>query len=156
MENLYLAKYTNILFQFVPHDSIDVSCLVDIAGGKDLALLLVKDVDKKSVKEIASFIREKGSRIKANKGDADHKKRTKLADFFPAFLVAIFLQVARFISNYLGINVPALALKRHQFGAACVTSLGMLNFQDATAPFSGFMDCSMLISANAVHDAPVV
>lgn len=32
----------------------------------------------------------------------------------------------------------------------------MLNFQDATAPFTGFMDCVMLISANAVCDAPVV
>jgi len=28
----------------------------------------------------------------------------------------------------------------------------MLNFEDATAPFSGFMDCNMLVSANAAHD----
>jgi len=28
--------------KFVPHDTADVSCLVDIEGGKDLALLLVK------------------------------------------------------------------------------------------------------------------
>ncbi len=32
----------------------------------------------------------------------------------------------------------------------------MLGFEDATAPFSGFMDCVMLISANAVHEEPVV
>lgn len=140
----------------MPHDTIDISCLVDIDGGKDLALILVKEADKKSVKEIAQFIKEKGSKIKTGKGDADHKKRTKLADFFPAFLVAVLLQVARFLTNKLGISVPALALKRHQFGAGCVTSLGMLGFEDATAPFTGFMDCTFLIAANAVHDEPVV
>jgi hypothetical protein len=66
------------------------------------------------------------------------------------------IQLARFCTNRLGISVPPLALKRHQFGAGCVTSLGMLNFEDATAPFTGFMDCVVLVSANAVHDAPVV
>ena len=52
--------------------------------------------------------------------------------------------------------MKALGLTRHQFGGGCVTSLGMLNFEDATAPFSGFLDCTMLLSVNAVHDEPVV
>jgi hypothetical protein len=30
-----------------------------------------------------------------------------------------------------------LAIKKNQFGAACLTSVGMIGFQDATAPFSG-------------------
>lgn len=41
----------------MPHDSVDISCLVDIEGGKDLALVLVKEVDKKSVKEVAKYIK---------------------------------------------------------------------------------------------------
>jgi hypothetical protein len=41
----------------VPHDTVDVSCLVDIGNGKDLAMVLVEDVDKKSVKEISSFLK---------------------------------------------------------------------------------------------------
>lgn len=32
----------------------------------------------------------------------------------------------------------------------------MLGFEDATAPFSGFMDCVFFVSLNAVHEAPVV
>ena len=36
--------------KFYPHDSVDVSCLVDIEGGKDLAMILIKETDKKSVK----------------------------------------------------------------------------------------------------------
>ena len=53
-------------------------------------------------------------------------------------------------------NFKALGLTRHQFGAGCVTSLGMLNFEDATAPFSGFTDCTMLLSVNAIRDEPVI
>lgn len=74
----------------------------------------------------------------------------------PAFLVQFMVQVARFLTNRLGLSVPALALKRHQFGAACVTSIGMLGFEDASAPFCPFMDCTFFISANAVHEEPVI
>lgn len=37
-----------------------------------------------------------------------------------------------------------------------MTSLGMLNFTDAIAPFTGFANCVFLLSVNAVQDAPVV
>ena len=71
-------------------------------------------------------------------------------------MVGIMLKVAPFITNKLGINIPALGLKKDPFGAACVTSLGMLNFDDATAPFSGFTNCSLFLSVCSVQDAPVV
>ena len=86
----------------------------------------------------------------------EHKKRTKLADYFPAFLVSALLTIVPFISSKLGISIPAFAVKKDQFGAGCVTSLGMLNFTDATAPFSGFMSCTFMLSLNAVYDTPVV
>lgn len=35
--------------KYVPHDRVNVSCLVDINGGEDLANLLIEDVDKLSV-----------------------------------------------------------------------------------------------------------
>lgn len=53
-------------------------------------------------------------------------------------------------------DVPPLAIKKNQFGVGCVTSLGMLNFTDAIAPFTGFANCVFLLSVNAVQDAPVV
>ena len=74
----------------------------------------------------------------------------------PAFAVSVLLDFVSFISYRLGISVPALAIKKNQFGVACVTSLGMLNFKDALAPFTGFANCVFLLSLNAVQDAPVV
>lgn len=39
--------------KFIPYKTFDISCLVDVEGGKDLAALLVEDVDKKNLEEIA-------------------------------------------------------------------------------------------------------
>lgn len=41
---------------------------MDIEGGKDLAVICVKGVDKMSVQDIASFIRGKASGMKRNSG----------------------------------------------------------------------------------------
>ena len=53
MVKLPLEKYIIYYFKFVPYPTADMSCLVDIDGGKDLAMILIKEVDKKSVIEIA-------------------------------------------------------------------------------------------------------
>jgi hypothetical protein len=55
----------------------------------------------------------------------------------PAFLVTLVVEFANFVTNKLGISIKAMGLEGHSFGAACVTSLGMIGFEDAIAPFSG-------------------
>lgn len=47
------------------------------------------------------------------------------------------LNLIAYVSNVLGIGIKALKVEKNAFGAMVVTSLGMLGFQDATAPFSG-------------------
>jgi len=112
--------------------------LVDIDGGKDLAMVLVEDVGKKGVYEISDHIKEKGRQIKEKKGDADHKQRTGIAKYLPAFVVTVLIKASNFLFHFLGINVKPLAVKKNQFGAACLTSVGMIGFKDATAPFTGY------------------
>ena len=101
-------------------------------------MVLVEEVENKSVRDIAAFINDKAKKMQKNKeGDAEHKKRTGTASFLPAFMVSILLDVASFISVNLGMSIPAMALKKNQFGAGTVTALGGFNFEDALAPFSG-------------------
>ena len=145
-----LERYITVYIQFVESKTSDITCLVDIDGGKDLAALVIPDLGKKGVEDIAEFVKSKAEKIKKNKGDSDHKNRTKVADFVPAFMVSTLLHFASFLTCKLGISIPALALKKDQFGSACVTSLGMLGFEDAIAPFSSFMNCSFFVSVNAV------
>lgn len=121
----------------MPYETVDVSCLVDIEGGKDLAMICVEGVDKMSVEEVASFIRGKTSKMKKASGGEEHKKQMKPFSFVPTFLVSFLIEVISFLTNKVGIQIKPLGLKRHAFGAACVTSLGSLGFEDATAPFTG-------------------
>jgi hypothetical protein len=55
----------------------------------------------------------------------------------PAFLVSILIKLSNFLFHYLGISIKPLSIKKNQFGAACLTSVGMIGFEDAIAPFSG-------------------
>lgn len=43
-------------------------------------------------------------------------------------MVSILIKVVSFLSSKLGVSIPALGLKKDQFGSCCVTSLGMLGF----------------------------
>lgn len=90
-----------------------------------------------SVEDIASFIKEKAKGMKKNEGGDDHKKKNNITKLLPAFMVSILVEITTLFSNKFGISVKALGLEKHPFGAACVTSLGMLGFEDAVAPFSG-------------------
>jgi hypothetical protein len=35
--------------KFVPYETADISCLIDVEGGKDLAMICVRDAGNKSV-----------------------------------------------------------------------------------------------------------
>lgn len=77
--------------------------------------------------------------MKKSSGGEEHKKKTGVARILPAFLVSVVVEVVNFISNKLGLSLKPLGIERHTFGAACVTSVGMLGFEDATAPFTGIL-----------------
>ena len=50
--------------KYIPAKTVDVSCLVDVGGGKDLAALLIKSVDKLNLEEIADYIAKKAKPVK--------------------------------------------------------------------------------------------
>jgi hypothetical protein len=100
-------------------------------------VVCIKGVDKMSVEDIASYLREKATSMKRSSGGEEHKKRTGPLKMMPAFLVGAITEVTAFIANRLGISVKALGFEKHSFGAVTVTSLGMLGFEDAIAPFTG-------------------
>jgi len=46
------------------------------------------------------------------------------------------LAVSQFLAVDLGLNIPPLALKRHPFGGAMLTSLASLGIEDGNAPLT--------------------
>jgi hypothetical protein len=57
--------------------------------------------------------------------------------YIPAFMVSVLLPISKFIFHFLGLNIKALSVKENQFGAAVLTSIGMIGFENATAPLIG-------------------
>ena len=123
-----------------------VTCLVDVEGGKDLAAIAIKDCDKLTLEEIASYTRERATKVR-NKQDEEHKKRTSAFTYIPTsyktlnFMFLILYRIIKvlfillnFVANVLGIDVEAIQVKKFPFGAATVTSLGMLGVRDCWSP----------------------
>lgn len=94
--------------------------------------------------------------MKRSDGGEDHKKQMKPFKLIPVFIVSVLVELISFVANKLGIGFPGLKIEKHAFGAGCVTSLGLLGFEDASAPFTGFANCTVLLAANAVSKQPVV
>jgi hypothetical protein len=101
---------------------------VDIGGGKDLALICIKGVDKMSIEDIASFLNEKAGKMKKNDGGEQHKKQTGGFKLMPAFLVGFFSEMFSFIAFRLRISLPFMSIDKDSLGSACVTSIGGLGF----------------------------
>jgi hypothetical protein len=52
--------------KYIPHKDVNISCLVDVEGGKDLASILVEKVDKLTFQDIARFIAKRAGAVKKN------------------------------------------------------------------------------------------
>ena len=70
-------------------DNVTVTCLVDVEGGKDLAAVAIKNCDKLTIEEIASYIKDRATKVR-NKQDYEHKKRTSAFHFIPTALFSSF------------------------------------------------------------------
>lgn len=71
-------------------------------------------------------------------------------------MVGFLLELFSFIGFRLRIKLPMFSVDPNSLGSCCVTSIGSLGFEDATAPFSPFANWSFILSANAIAKQPVV
>ena len=74
----------------------------------------------------------------------------------PAFIIGVVMQMAHFISFKLGISIPSLGLKKDPFGAACLTSLGMLNQEDVYVPMVRVTGHVFIVAVCKIQELPVV
>ncbi|EGR28706.1 hypothetical protein IMG5_170060 [Ichthyophthirius multifiliis] len=142
--------------KFVPFETVDVTCLIDIDNGNDLGAITIRKCDELSVLELAKYVKQKSEKIKKSKGDNIHKKRNNSLQYFPPFIVSVILQLTKWFSYYFGLNLPFLGINKNNFGGAIVTSIGMLGIVDAVAPHCNFMNCPALLVLNKVIDKPIV
>lgn len=94
--------------------------------------------------------------MKKTEGGDDHKKQTGVIKLLPTAIVAIFMEVLGFLTYKLGLSFPSMKINKRAFGAAYITSLGSMGYEDAIAPFTGFLNATFLMASNAITKQPVV
>ncbi|MES2644992.1 MAG: 2-oxo acid dehydrogenase subunit E2 [Myxococcota bacterium] len=139
---------------YVPHTNVNVTYLVALEDGADLAKAKVDDIDKKSVVEVAQDLRQRAERLRAGKDAAFEKSKGPL-QLLPTWLIRPMLKITGWLTGSLGISIPAFGLEAFPFGSCIVTSVGMFGLDEGFAPFTPFARVPVLVLVGAVRDGVV-
>lgn len=140
--------------RYVPHGRVNVTYLVALEDGADLAKAKVDDIDKKPVLEVAKELRQRAERLRAGK-DAEFEKSKGPLQLLPTWLIRPLLKVTGWLTGSLGVSVPAFGLEAFPFGSCVVTSVGMFGLDEGFAPFTPFARVPVLVLVGAVRDGVV-
>jgi len=145
-----------ILFgAFEPYPTVDITYLVALEDGADLAKARIADADKKSLPEIAGELRALAKRLH-DKKDADYEKSKNMLRALPTWIIRPLLFVVGWLGGALGISVPALGVEKFPFGSCIITSVGMLGLDEGFAPPTPFARTPLLVLVGAMRDRPAV
>ncbi len=140
--------------RYIPHKTIDVTYLVVLDGGKNLAKVKIDNTDKKSVVDIARELRELAERLRKGK-DENFKKSNNMLRNLPTWLIRPLLWFTGLLTSGLGIDAKGLGLEAFPFGSCIVTSVGMLGIDEGFAPPTPFARVPLLVLIGAIRDQPI-
>ena len=115
---------------------IDVNCLVDI-GGKNLASMLVRNVDGLTVTELKKQMQGKVGKYKRNK-DKDFNKQMGIINSLHSSLVSVILELTSTFAYSFGLNIPCLNVKKRAFGTILFTNCTKMEIYNSFAPLVPF------------------
>jgi len=148
--NCYLVHDT-----FVPKKTVDICCLVAVDDGKDLAFVKIPETDKKSLKQISDEIQKKSTKLREHK-DEEFNKSKPLMKILPVFALRFIANFFGYLTNALGVSVPALGLRAATFGTCVVTNVGMMGIEQAYAPHTPFSHVPVTLLVGSIEKKPVV
>lgn len=139
---------------FMPGDSVDVSVLVDI-GGNNLGNVVARHCDRASLVEISSQLFQAVGKMKRGK-DETLNEQMKIFKRIPSAVLQLAFRLVSFLSYDLGLDVPAIQVKRQHFGQAVLTNVSGMSLRDAIAPLVPFCKPVCVVVMNEPFLKPVV
>ncbi|HMU38893.1 MAG TPA: 2-oxo acid dehydrogenase subunit E2 [Pseudomonadota bacterium] len=144
-----------VLGSFEPFPTVDISFLVALEDGSDLARAKVCEADKKSVAEIARELSEKSTKLRAS-ADPAYEKSKQAIRMLPTWLLKPLLHTTGFLASSLGLSIPALGVEPFPFGSCIITSVGMFGLEEGFVPPTPFTRVPVYILVGAVKERPAV
>ena len=109
--------------KFVPHKQVDISFLIALENGKNLANTKVEKADLCTLEEMSKSIR--GAATSLRKGeDKEFQKSQDSLSWMPTWLIRPLLWTTGWLTSSLGLAVPMLGLSSFPFGSCMITSVG--------------------------------
>ena len=141
--------------RFVPHDRVDLTFLVTMPDGSDLAKARVDDVDHRHPADVARELRERVERLRTG-GDADWEKSKAAIRWLPTWLLRRVVWLTGWLASSLGLDIPALGVQRFAFGSAVITNVGMFGVDEAYVPPTPFARVPLWVLIGAIRDTATV
>jgi pyruvate/2-oxoglutarate dehydrogenase complex dihydrolipoamide acyltransferase (E2) component len=131
-----------------PRDSRDRSSeskKANLAGAK------IREVDRKSVVEIARELREKAEAIRA-RGDAETARSASMMSGVPGPFVGLALRAAAYMHYDLGLSLKRFGMPNDGFGSCMVTNIGVFGLEVGFAPLLPVGRVPLILTLGAVRD----
>lgn len=141
--------------RYIPHETVDVTFLVVLEGGSNLAKAKIDNTDQKSVEEIAGELKALAEKLRKGKDD-DFNKSNNLLKMLPTWLIRPMVWFTGFLTSSLGIGAKPLGLEAYPFGSCIITSVGMLGIDEGWAPPTPFARVPLYVLIGALRDQPAV
>lgn len=143
------------LGRYIPHKTVDLSFLVSLEGGKDLAKFKITDMDKKTIVEIADELAQGAKRLREGQ-DVSFEKPKALIRVMPTWIIRPMLFLTGYLTGAVGINIKFLGLTKFPFGAAIITSVGMFGLDEGFAPPTPFARVPVYLTIPEIKKRAVV
>ena len=141
------------LGQYVPHDSVDISFLVSLEEGRDLAKATIRNFENKSVVEATVQLRELAAKLYRGE-DEEHNASLGPLKWMPTFMIRPLVFVTGGLT--LGISVKALGLRAFPFGSCIITNVGVFGLDEGFVPPTPFARVPIYVLIGAVRDGVTV
>lgn len=139
----------------IPREHVEVFFITAVDGGRDLSGVKVTDMDRKSAYDVSLELTRRSAAMKRGE-DRDFARSKRLMDALPPRLLRRALRLTAWITEELGLDLPALALRRSPFGSAMVTSVGMFGLPQGFAPLAWMYDVPLLVLVGEIAPRPMV
>jgi hypothetical protein len=139
----------------VPRESIDIFFITAVEQGRDLSGVKVANVDRKLAIEVGEELARRSSALKSGH-DPEFARTKRLMDTLPPRILRRALRWSAFLTEELGLDIPALGLRRSPFGSAMVTSVAMFGIPQGFAPLAWMYDVPLLVLVGEITPKPVV
>jgi hypothetical protein len=140
---------------FIPNKSIDISCLVALDDGADLASAKITNADQISLNEVQAQLKKKAEKLRKHQ-DEDFEASKPILSILPVFIIRPIVELVGWLSSALNLTIAPLGVRANPFGTAMVTSVGMLGVQQGFIPFTPFTRVPLLIMVGAIVKQPIV